>query len=290
MGIVYLNRGDLKAAQRCFETVVERQNTTDRLMTASMTLFLAQINWLTGYPDQARIHASKALLAADDSEDVYAWIEMRTQLTYLYQYLGDTASLSSVNSELKELCTTYSDLNRALGAQFMIGWLMALNGKPAAGLAVMQEHNEISERIGNPVFQPYYLALTAEVQTQTGLLPSVLETLQRAKQKSEQLGDYRWLAEILRLTGEIQHRLGYEDAVVEASLHDALETARQQGAKSLELRAAMSLARIWQGQNKLAQAQMLLAEIYGWFSEGFDTPDLQEASALLAELAQTSPH
>lgn len=288
MGIVYLNRGDLKAAQRCFETVVERHNTTDRLMTASLTLFLAQINWLTGYPDQARIHASTALRATDASEDVYAWIEMRDRLTYLYQYLGDTASLSSVTNELKELCTTYSDLNRALGAQFMIGWLMALNGQPAAGLAMMQEHNEISERIGNPVFQPYYLALTAEVQSQIGLLPSALETLHGAKLKSEQWGDYRWLAEILRLTGEIQHRLGYEDAHVEASLHDALKTARQQGAKSLELRAAISLARIWQGQGKLSQAHTLLAEIYAWFSEGFDTPDLQEASALLAELAQTS--
>ena len=257
-------------------------------MTASLTLFLAQIKWLTGYPDQARIHASTALRATDASEDVYAWIEMCAQLTYLYQYLGDTASLSSVNSELKELCTTYSDLNRALGAQFMIGWLMALNGQPAAGLAMMQEYNEISEKIGNPVFQPYYLALTVEVQTQMGLIPSALETLQRAKLKGEQLGDYRWLAEILRLTGEIQHCLGYEDALVEASFNDALDTARQQGAKSLELRAAMSLARIWQGQGKTVQAHALLSAIYNWFSEGFDTPDLQEASALLAELAQTS--
>jgi predicted ATPase len=75
----------------------------------------------------------------------------------------------------------------------------------------------------------------------------------------------------------------------EACLQQAIEIARRQQAKSLELRAAMSLSRLWQQQGKPAQARQLLADVYGWFTEGFDTADLQDAKALLAELSEAPP-
>jgi predicted ATPase len=93
-----------------------------------------------------------------------------------------------------------------------------------------------------------------------------------------------WEAELYRLKGELLLRQGSPTEEVEACLRQALAVSQHQQAKSLELRAAMSLARLWQQQGKQAEAQTLLAPIYGWFTEGFDTADLQEAKALLEEL------
>ena len=95
-----------------------------------------------------------------------------------------------------------------------------------------------------------------------------------------------WEAEVSRLQGELLLQLPSPDVPqAEAAFLRALEVARRQQAKALELRAALSLARLWQGQGKHTAARQLLAPIYGWFTEGFDTADLQEARALLEELA-----
>ena len=94
------------------------------------------------------------------------------------------------------------------------------------------------------------------------------------------------LAEAYRLQGELLLRQALPDASqAEACFQQALAVARRQQAKSWELRVALSLSRLWQGQGKCAEARELLAPVYGWFTEGFDTPDLQEASALLTALA-----
>ena len=100
---------------------------------------------------------------------------------------------------------------------------------------------------------------------------------------AEQSGERWWDAEICRLRGLVALS-GGEDSESEAWLLKSLQTAQQQGAKSLELRAAMSLARLWRDQGKKQQARKLLAPVYRWFTEGFDTLDLKEAKALLGEL------
>jgi predicted ATPase len=97
-------------------------------------------------------------------------------------------------------------------------------------------------------------------------------------------GERWWEAELYRLTGELLLRQGDPEAQAEAHFHHALNTARRQQAKSLELRAAMSLSRLWQQQGQRNEARELLAPIYGWFTEGVDTADLQEAKALLEGL------
>jgi predicted ATPase len=98
-------------------------------------------------------------------------------------------------------------------------------------------------------------------------------------------GERFWEAELYRLKGELLLAgSAVHDTEAEISFRQAFDVARHQQAKSLELRAAMSLSRLWQRQGKRAEAQQLLAEVYGWFTEGFDTPDLQEAKALLDKL------
>jgi predicted ATPase len=100
----------------------------------------------------------------------------------------------------------------------------------------------------------------------------------------EETGERHWQAELHRVRAELLLMQG-DSAEAEASLHNAIEVARRQSAKSWELRATTSLARLWQGQGRMDQARQVLAEVYGWFTEGYGTPDLKEAEALLQELS-----
>ncbi len=127
----------------------------------------------------------------------------------------------------------------------------------------------------------------AEVCDQLGYPEDGLQALAEARTLVEQHEERYWEAEIHRLRGVLLLRQpGTPQAEAEAWLQRALDVARRQEAKSLELRAAMSLSRLWQQQGKQAEARALLAPIYGWFTEGFDTADLQEARALLEKLGE----
>jgi predicted ATPase len=126
----------------------------------------------------------------------------------------------------------------------------------------------------------------AEVCDHLGHTEDGLQALVEARTLVEQHEERYWEAEVHRLRGVLLLRqTGTPQAEAEAWLQRALDVARHQEAKSLELRAAMSLARLWQHQDKRPEAYDLLAPIYGWFTEGFDTADLQDAKALLEELA-----
>jgi len=131
-----------------------------------------------------------------------------------------------------------------------------------------------------------YCTLLAEVSAHLGHPEDGLQALVEAHTLMEQQEERYWEAEVCRLRGVLLLRQpGTPQAEAEAWLQRALDIARRQEAKSLELRAAMSLSRLWQQQGKQAEAHALLAPIYGWFTEGFDTKDLQEAKVLLEALA-----
>jgi predicted ATPase len=139
---------------------------------------------------------------------------------------------------------------------------------------------------GAAVHAPYLCTLLAEVYDHLGRPADGLQALAEAYTLAEQQEERWWEAEIARLRGVLLLRQpGTSQAEAETWLQQALDVARRQEAKSLELRAAMSLSRLWQQQGKRAEARALLAPIYGWFTEGFDTVDLQEARALLEALA-----
>ena len=138
---------------------------------------------------------------------------------------------------------------------------------------------------GAALLVPYFCTLLADVAAHLGHTEDGLQALAEAHTLVEQHEERWWEAEVCRLRGVLLLRQpGTPQAEAETWLQRALDVARRQEAKSLELRAAMSLARLWQQQGKRAEARALLAPIYGWFTEGFDTADLQEAKALLEEL------
>ena len=135
--------------------------------------------------------------------------------------------------------------------------------------------------------RPYFLALLAAASAQVGQQEKGLTQLAEALAMANDTEERRHEAELYRLKGELLlARSAEHDTEAETCFRQALDIARRQQAKSWELRAAMSLSRLWQRQGKCAEARALLAPVYGWFTEGFDTADLQEAKALLEELGE----
>jgi predicted ATPase len=130
---------------------------------------------------------------------------------------------------------------------------------------------------------PYYLALLAEALTEGGAREAALATLAEARALAESTGERWYEAELHRLTGELAWSEG-AGAAAEAWFQKALEIARRQDAKSWELRAATPLGRLWRDKGRRNDAVDLLAPVYAWFTEGFDTADLSEAKALLDQL------
>jgi predicted ATPase len=174
------------------------------------------------------------------------------------------------------------------------GWALAACGHGEEGITQIRQALAADRSTGATRDRPYHLALLAEASAQGGQTTEGLEALAEALALLATSGVRWWEAELHRLRGELlllraakshpaQDSQGQHEA--ETCFQHALDVARQQQAKSLELRATMSLARLWQRQGKRAQAHTLLAPIYNWFTEGFDTADLQEAKTLLAELA-----
>jgi len=166
------------------------------------------------------------------------------------------------------------------------GWALAIQGQGEAGLAQMHQGLAAILATGQRLAQPRGLVLLAEATGHTGQVAEGLRLLAEALAALEASGQGDLLAEAYRLKGEFLLRQALPDASqAEACFQQALAVARHQQAKSWELRVALSLSRLWQRQGKRTEARELLAPLYGWFTEGFDTADLQEAKALLTALA-----
>jgi predicted ATPase len=194
------------------------------------------------------------------------------------------------------------------------GWALTEQGQREEGIAQMRRGLAAWRGIGNELLQPYYLALLAEAYGKVGKEGEALAVLDEALAMVSDKGERMWGAELYRLKGQLAlqstpvanksqaspRRVENNSAVTnpqsltpssqaeaeaEAYFHKAIEIARRQQAKSLELRAVMNLSRLWHKQGKKKKARQVLVEIYGWFTEGFDTKDLQEAKALLDELS-----
>src|SRR5262249_50357269 len=158
----------------------------------------------------------------------------------------------------------------------------AAQGQGAEGMAQIHQGLVALRATGTEVLRPYFLGLLANECGKMGQIREGLALLDEALALVHKTGEHWPEAELHRLKGELLLVLSTDtQAEVEGCLHQAPTVAHRQQAKALELRAATSMSRLWQQQGKRTAAQQLLAEIYGWFTEGFDTVDLQEAKALL---------
>jgi predicted ATPase len=169
-------------------------------------------------------------------------------------------------------------------AGILKGWVIA-RSEPATGIAQTRESLAEYERMGNELSRPHFLALLAEALGRDGQTEEALRVIGEAFASVDRTNERYYEAELHRLKGEFL--LTSEDdqqrAEAEACFHRALEVARRQQSKSLELRAATSLARVWQHNGRGPEARAMLASVYNWFTEGFERPDLQDVKAVLDE-------
>jgi predicted ATPase len=183
------------------------------------------------------------------------------------------------------LSTTHGFAQFVASGTVIRGWTLAAQGHEAEGMAQLHEGLDTHRAMGVEMLQPYYLALLVEAYQLQGRVEQGLTVLAEALALVDKNDERWWEAELHRLKGELLLQQTAPDLPQAAAcFHQALTIARRQQAKSLELRAATSLSRLWQRQGKRVEACQLLADIYGWFTEGFDTADLQEAKVLLEAL------
>jgi predicted ATPase len=247
--------------------------------------FAALTLWLLGYPEQALGHIHDALALAHKLSHPYSLAWARSLATFIYQFRCDVSAVHEQAETTVTLSTTQGfPLWTALGMSFR-GWALAMQGQSEEGMAQVRQGITALRATGQALVVPYLCTVLADICAHLGHIEDGLQALAEAHTLVEQYDERWWEAEICRLRGVLLLRQpGTPQAEAEAWLQRALDVARRQEAKALELRAAMSLARLWQQQGKQAEVRALLAPIYGWFTEGFDTADLQEAKTLLKEL------
>ena len=170
----------------------------------------------------------------------------------------------------------------AAHATVLHGWALVEQGQCEEGIARLREGIDAYRATGSEIESSQWLALLAEACGKAGRIAEALDIIREALADVERTGIRYREAELNRLEGEL--RLGRDEERSEVCFQRAIVIASAQQAKSFELRAALSLARLWRDQGKRDEACNLLAPLYGWFTEGFDTADLKEAKALLEEL------
>ena len=182
------------------------------------------------------------------------------------------------------LCTEQGFAQLLAFGRVLRGWALAARHQGEDGIAHIHQGLAAYQATGAAVGRPQQLALLSELHGQVGQTEEGLTILTEALAEADKNGERFYEAELYRLRGELRLLLRAQEKA-EEDFRQAVTLARRQHAKSWELRAATSLARLWQLQGKQANAQALLAPVYAWFTEGFDTADLQDAKALLVALA-----
>jgi predicted ATPase/type II secretory pathway predicted ATPase ExeA len=310
LGVTLFYGGELTAAQAMFE---RGRAFYDPQTHGSLTAIYGQdpgvgcrsyaslASWLLGYPDQALGESHDALSLVRELSHPFSLGATLQTATWLRQYRQEGLAVQAHAEE--EIALSKEDgfaLWLAVGV-IQQGWALSEQGDGEKGLARMREGVTALKATGANLSQPYHLALLAQTHGKSGHLHEGLALLEQALAAADKTDERYYEAELYRLKGELTlQKLSVASsqlsapnphppvpnprAEAEECFLKAIEVARRQQAKSLELRAAMSLARLWQCQGKTAEARKRLEEIYSWFSEGFDTKDLQDAAALLGKL------
>jgi predicted ATPase len=247
---------------------------------------LAWTLWLLGYPDSALVRIHEALMLAQQSSHVLSIVFARFFAAMVYQCRREVRATQEQSEAVMALSSEHSSVFWSAEGSFMHGWTLTQQTLVEEG--VMQMHQSLStlETMGIEVGHSSLLIMLAEVYWTTGQTIVGKRILAEAHAVMHKNAEHFYEAELARLTGELllQESQGQQVADAEEHFQQALTLARRQQAKSLELRASVSLCRLWHKQGKRVAARHLLAATYSWFTEGFDTFDLQEANALLEAL------
>lgn len=252
----------------------------------TVSAYYAWALWLLGYPDRALEHGQQTLIFLERIKHPYTESRALYWNSVLHEFRREWPIVDERASSAMEVAGKHGFALVLATGQIMKGAAIAATGQSKAGVQQMREGLDAYQATGGLFQRTYLLAKFAEALNAEGLPEEGLEALQEAAKLAETSSEFYYEAEIHRLRGELLLAASPQGpAEAEASYQQALEVARHQEVKSLELRAAASLARLWWQQGRQKDAHELLAPIYGWFSEGFDTADLKGAKELLSELS-----
>ena len=261
--------------------------------------------WHLGYPNQALQENKRSLALAQELSHPFSLVYALSSSAWVHQLRREAYAAQGQIEKAIHLATEQGFPFWVAWGSIVRGWALAAQGPGKAGITQILQGLASHRATGAELARPYFLALLAEAYGKVGQVEEGLAALTEALTVVDKSGERFYEAELYRLYGELtlqeanQKSKGKSqkskietssqlltpnpqaEAEAEACFHKAIEIARRQQAKSLELRAATSLARLWQQQGKQKEAHQMLSEVYNWFTEGFDTKDLQEAKALL---------
>jgi predicted ATPase len=246
---------------------------------------MALIPLLQGYPDTALARSEEALAAAYELGHAFTTSQALYLTCWLHQIRGERRIVRERASALIALTAEHSLPGWSVSGTIFHGWAEANDGGTEKGIIELRRGLAAKEAIGVLQHTPNVLGLLAQLYIGMQNYDEALQALNEALARVDRLEERWFEAELRRLKGEALLTLAPERAAeAEACYQQALAVARHQGARLWELRAATSLARLWRDQGKRTEARDLLAPVYGWFTEGFDTADLKDAKGLLDEL------
>jgi predicted ATPase len=242
--------------------------------------------WTLGYPDQGLTQIDETVTLAQKMAHPYSLSFGLFSVSIFYAFRREVRAAQGHAEAAINLATEQGFPYWMAVGTILRGWALAHQGQAKEGIEQLHQGLRAFRATGAELWRPYFLALLAEAYGTMEQPKTGLTALAEALTLMDTTGERVWEPELYRLKGELLLQQSSDNqAEAESCFHHALDIARNQQAKSLELRAATSLARLWQQQGKRAEAHALLAPVYDWFTEGFDTADLQEAKALLDALA-----
>ena len=294
VGICLLFLGDFLKGLPHFERAIELYDPAEHRPLATLfgtdtrahsLCYRSWAFWFLGYPNAAILDARHAVHGAREMGLAGTLMNTLALTSLTHVFCGDCTTATAQLDELAGLAEKKGSLYWKAFAMWLQGWLLALIGNAPEAVVILTSGVAAWRSTGATLFAPMQLSYLATTYAKLGQFDDARRSLSEAATAMEASKEMWFEAEANRLAGEVALISPEHDAAkVQAYFERALAVARQQQAKSWELRAAMSLARLWRDQGKVQQARELLAPVYGWFSEGFETRDLNEAKGLLEEL------
>ena len=246
-------------------------------------IFGAASAFVLGFPDQALSLVREASDLAKTLNHPLSLIIGELFRTLVHLFRGEPRDAMPILDRAVRVATE-AGIPRGMWANFLNGWALAVDGGAEAGVSRALLDFDAPGAAGQELLRPFYTGVLADMCRAAGRLDDGLRLVNKALELATTLDSHWGLAEAHRIKGELLLARGEAEAAVQPCFETAIGIARRQGARSWELRAAISFARFRQSQGRAADAKEQLAPVYGWFTEGFDTRDLKEAKALLGEL------
>jgi len=290
LALVLSATGLFLAAREHFESAIELFGASPSrnhgaLFARLAPSVLGNLLIILGYPLTANRRDQELLAATRRSSDPYSIANALLSDCVHHVMLRDTRMVTERADEMLSIATEHEMPFHSIVAAFFRGWAMAAAGRGEEGIAEM--HRSISDpELATSLTTAHLVAALAESCGKNGRAEEGLDLVAKGLATAEQTGQRVVEAELHRIKGELLLTRGPPDeAQAERCLRTAIDVARRQDARLFELRATLSLARLLKQLGETVEARAMLAEIYGWFTEGFDTPDLKDAKALLEELS-----